>query len=334
MFDYRQISSDLIKDLPDRTKNVISRRFGLDGSLSGWTGKIKGESLESIGLDYGITRERVRQIEKDGLLKIGRRLSKHKDVISKLENKMAEFGGLKKEDLYIESVSEKEMSNHALLLLSVSDLFHRFPENKDFHSFWSVDKSQFERASDAVRSIRKILDEKREPLNVEHCVNFIPLTPPLKINSLLEISKHIHQNEDGMFGLKHWPEINPRSIKDKAYLAFKKHGKPLHFTEAASLMGKLTLPQTVHNELIKDPRFVLVGRGIYALKEWGYEPGEAKEVIKKILLSAGGPLGKREIIEEVLKRRIIKENTILQNLSNKKYFRRCPDGKYVLNLNH
>ncbi len=333
MFDYRQISSDLVKDLPDRTKSVISRRFGLDGSVPGRTGKAKRESLESIGLDYGITRERVRQIEKDGLSRMRDRSGKYKDVLSKLEEKMAGFGGLKKEDLYIESVGEREMSNHVFLLLSVSDSFYRFSENRDFHSFWSMDTSHFNHANEAVRSIREILHQKKEPLTVDHCVNLVSSAPPSRISSFLEISKHIHLNEDGIFGLKHWPEVNPRGIKDKAYMALKKHGEPLHFTEAAALIGDSILPQTVHNELIKDQRFVLVGRGIYALKEWGYEPGEIKEVIRKILSEANGPLGKREIIDEVLKKRIVKENTILQNLSNKKYFKRHPGGGYVLNSN-
>ena len=329
MFDYRQISSDLVKELPDRTRSVISRRFGLDGEPQ--IGKVKKmESLESIGLNYGITRERVRQIEKDGLLRMRDQVGRYKNVVSKLEEKMMDFGGLKKEDLYLESVGGEEMKNHIFLLLSVSEPFYRFSENKDFHSFWSMDVSHFDYASETVRSIKEMLYKKKEPLTIEHCANMITVAPP-KINSYLEISKDIHLNEEGVFGLKHWPEINPRGIKDKAYLALKKHGKPLHFTKTASLIGASTLPQTVHNELIKDPRFVLVGRGIYALREWGYEPGEIREVIRRTLSEADRPLDKKEIIDEVLKKRIVKENTILQNLSNKEYFKRSPDGRYLLN---
>lgn len=330
MFDYRQISSDLIKELPDRTKSVISRRFGLESGIP-QRERTKRESLESIGLDYGITRERVRQIEKDGLSKMKERSGKYGDVIKKLEERMVDFGGLKKEDLYVGSVGEKEMSNHVFLLLSVSDSFYRFSENKDFHSFWAIDTNHFNHANESVRSIRNVLQEKNEPLTVEHCANLISSAPLSRLNSYLEISKHIHLNEEGFFGLKHWPEVNPRGIKDKAYMALKKNGKPLHFTETAALIGDSILPQTVHNELIKDSRFVLVGRGIYALREWGYEPGEIKEVIRKILLEAGRPLDKKEIIDEVLKKRIVKENTILQNLSNKEYFKRDPGGGYRLN---
>jgi hypothetical protein len=87
------------------------------------------------------------------------------------------------------------------------------------------------------------------------------------------------------------------------------------------------LVQTVHNELIKDSRFVLVGRGVYALKEWGYEPGQVKDIITKILRE-NGPLTQGEILERVSKQRLVKENTILLNLSNKKNFLRDSQGKY------
>jgi len=173
--------------------------------------------------------------------------------------------------------------------------------------------------------------EREEPLTIDFCANMIPLTPLSRINSYLEISKGIHLNKEGVFGLKQWPEINPRGIKDKTYITLKKHGKPLHFTEVARLISDSTLPQTVHNELIKDPRFILIGRGIYALREWGYDAGEIKEVIRRIILSAERPLDKRDIVEQVLQKRIVKENTILQNLSNKKYFKRNSDGGYLLN---
>ena len=86
---------------------------------------------------------------------------------------------------------------------------------------------------------------------------------------------------------------------------------------------------TTHNELIKDPRFVLVGRGLYALSEWGYINGIVKDVITKIL-DKSGPLSKKEIVEKVMKERYVKENTILVNLQNSKNFKKEKDGKYSL----
>ncbi len=326
MFDYRQISSDLIKDLPDRTGDIISRRFGLNKNSY----KSK-ESLESIGVDYGITRERVRQIESDGLSKIENRSKKYNSVFSELRDKISDFGGLKKEDLYIKSLGDIDMRNHIFFLLSVNDNFSRFSENKDFHSFWRLNDRKFEDVKSAVVYIKDILQREKKPLKIDDCLSMLDSKSPSKINSYLEISKDIHLTDSGMFGLKDWPEINPKGIKDKAYLTLKKSAKPLHFREIAKKIGESVLPQTVHNELIKDKRFVLVGRGVYALGEWGYEPGEVKDVIKRILEKAGRPMNRREIVEEVLKRRVVKENTVIQNLSNKEYFRREPGGGYVTN---
>ena len=87
--------------------------------------------------------------------------------------------------------------------------------------------------------------------------------------------------------------------------------------------------QTVHNELIKDPRFILVGRGTYALKEWGYQSGTVKEVIGQ-LLKENGPLTKEEILKKVLETRLVKPNTILINLQNRQYFSRDKNNKYSL----
>ena len=111
---------------------------------------------------------------------------------------------------------------------------------------------------------------------------------------------------------------------------FKKKNNPLHFREVAEFIGPKALSQTVHNELIRDPRFVLVGRGTYALRDWGYEQGVVKDVIKNILKEAKNPLTKEEVLEKVLQQRMVKENTILLNLQNKRYFKKNSEGKYHL----
>ena len=109
----------------------------------------------------------------------------------------------------------------------------------------------------------------------------------------------------------------------------KKKKEPLHFREIGEhikeIFGKQINHESLHNELIKDPRFVLVGRGIYALKEWGFKEGTVKDLIKDLLKD--GPKTKEEIISEIKKQRFVKESTIILNLSL--YFKR-KDGKYTL----
>ena len=317
-FNYQKICRELLKDLPARQKEVISRRFGLNGT--------EKETLEFIGQSFGITRERVRQIEKDGFLKMKPKVAQYQKVFQFFAQYLKKCGGLKKEAILLEDLAGKKQKAQVYFLLTISGNFTRFGENQDFHSFWAVDKNSLDLAKKIIGTLFNKLKEAGKPLNLKELSSFLAFQG--SILEYLEISKKILRNSEGLYGLRDWPEINPRGVKDKAYLVFKKMQKPLHFNEVAKLIeGALT--QTVHNELIKDPRFVLVGRGVYALKEWGYEPGQVKDVISRILKTAG-PLTQSEILERVFKQRLVKESTILLNLANKKYFLRNPQGKYQI----
>ena len=54
-FDPRELVSELLKTLNDREKDIITKRYSLDGD--------KKFTLDGIGRNYNITRERIRQIE-------------------------------------------------------------------------------------------------------------------------------------------------------------------------------------------------------------------------------------------------------------------------------
>ena len=315
VLNYQKICQELLSDLPRKQKEILLRRFGLAGS--------KKKTLEAIGRDFGITRERVRQIEEDGLSKIKPKVANYQRVFQHFKQYLKRCGGFKKEEILLEELGGKKYQPQVYFLLTVSDDFKRFSESLNLYSFWSVNEKSLNSLKNTIGTIYSKLKKAGKPLDsrkLSSSSNYKFLT------SYLEVSKEILKNSDDIYGLKDWPEINPRGVKDKAYLVFKKIGKPLHFNEVAELIDG-ALVQTVHNELIKDPRFVLVGRGVYALKEWGYEPGQVKDVITKVL-KENGPLTQSEILKRVLKQRLVKENTVLLNLSNKKKFLRDPRGKY------
>jgi len=325
LFDYAKICQNLIKDLPQRQKEVISRRFGLK------TGQ--KETLEAIGKDYGITRERVRQIEEDGFLRLEPKIGQFQKTFQYFTGQLKKFGDLKKEDILLQSLGGRRFQPQIYFLLTLEPNFEKVGESDELYSLWTINQNSLVLAKKVIDSFYEQLKKNNQPLSLE------ALKPsrvaggrrPLSQTALfayLEISKKIQKNSEGLFGLKNWPEINPRGVKDKAYLVFKKTQKPLHFSQVAELIDA-ALPQTVHNELIRDERFVLVGRGIYALREWGYEPGQVKDVIFKTLKEAGKPLTKEEILKKVLEQRLVKENTVLLNLSNKKYFLRASQGYTV-----
>jgi hypothetical protein len=149
----------------------------------------------------------------------------------------------------------------------------------------------------------------------------------------LLISKDIDRNPLGEWGHASSPNVRVKGIRDYAYLVVKRHGSPMHFREVAAEIEKLfnrkAHTATTHNELIKDDRFVLVGRGLYALTEWGYSAGVVKDVLRDIL-ETHGPLTREEIIDKVRKERYVKDNTIVVNLQDPNLFKRTSSGTYSL----
>lgn len=317
-FNYQKICQDLVSQLPSKQRDVIERRFGFKSD--------ERETLESIGRSYHICRERVRQIEKSSLNKIKKNAVAYKDVFKEFNRYLKNNGGIKEENSLLNELGQKQYQAQIYFLLTISGEFKRFSEDDNFKALWAINDAVAEEAKKIVKQIETKLSENKEPMSLK---NLALETGQKKqiLESYLEISKLIQKNSEGLYGLREWPEINPKGIKDKIYLLFKKARKPFHFTEVASQIPG-SLVQTVHNELIRDPRFVLIGRGIYALKEWGYVPGDVKDVIANVLTSEARPMTKEEIIQKVLQQRQIKQNTILMNLSNKKYFARDNEGKY------
>lgn len=334
-FNYSQICLSLLRNLPKKQKEIISRRFALSAAPDA-----ERETLQLIGENYGITRERVRQIEDDGFSKLQPELTKYQKVFQYFQQYLKSIGGLKRESSILEEFGGEKWKNQVYFLLTLSEELQRVGENNDFYSLWAVDQNYLVSAKKIIDSLQEKLKKVGKPLKFEELTSSGSLNKKF-VTSYLEISKKIQKNSDGFYGLRDWPEINPRGVKDRAFLVFKKESKPLHFTQVTSLINSLSREefqkqgrtfranlQTVHNELIKDPRFVLVGRGIYALKEWGYDSGCVKDVISKAIREAGKPLTKDEILDKVLKQRLVKENTVLLNLNNKKYFSKISDGIY------
>lgn len=327
-FNYKNICKSFVKGLPQRTTDVIERRFGLK------TGQ--RETLEAIGQSYNITRERVRQIEKEGFSKIRPKIKEYEDVFQFLNKTLESFGGIKEENTLLKFLGKEKFQNHAFFLLSLSNDFKMFPEDDDFNSLWAIKKEAVNQAKKIVRATIKRFEKENRVLSLPELLKSQKLNKEVFL-SYLEISKQIQKNPEDKFGLRDWIEITPRGVKDKAYLVLKKQEKPLHFSEIANFIEKLPFPSkrethiaTVHNELIKDQRFVLVGRGLYALKEWGYEPGVVKDIIYKTLKEANKPLSKKEILNKVLGQRFVKANTVALNLQDKNYFEKDEKGRYTI----
>jgi hypothetical protein len=323
----------VFEGLNSKQLKVLNGRYGLkSGHIS---------TLQEIGDELGLTRERVRQIEEQTIKKIKPKVEKEAAWILDFASKhLANSGGVRRDDYFISDLKNTIFNNEKtknlgekirfIFLAAEAPLYQK--ENNDFYSFWYKDQLVKKSFEDFVKNILHLFKTANkhsllyEKVYFAHCQQ-------LNSAHFLSISKHFGTNVFGELGLRSWPEIEPKTARDKAYLVLKKHGAPLHFREIArhiNLFGIDKKPahvQTVHNELIKDDRFVLVGRGVYALRENGFEPGTAREVIAR-LLREKGPLDPSEVVRLVKEERFFKENTILLSLQNKKYFRRLDDGRY------
>ena len=332
--NYSQIYQKFTKGLSPKTKDIFDRRFGVK------TGD--PETLEAIGKTLSITRERVRQIEEAGFTFVRKN---NKEALEAIYADFTEYfkqqGGFKKEENVLEELGGKSQKPYVLFLLTLGEQFSKVCEKKDYHYFWSNIPNSQEKVKETLNSLVSEIQKIGQPVPEKDF--YAKVASKLGISesatlSYLEISKRIQPNKENSLGLAEWPEIKPRGVKDKAFLVFKKHGKPLHFTEVAKLIdqfdynmpNKKTYPQTVHNELIKDTRFVLVGRGTYALAEWGYIPGTIKDIITNILKDKNEPIDKDEVVKQVLAQRLVAKNTVLMNLNNKKSFDKDSSDKYFL----
>ena len=336
-FKPKAVSKKLLTTLNPRTREIVINRYGLE----------KGErmTLESIGKTYDITRERVRQIENFALatIKKSKDYKEHAFVFEELKAILKELGTVVSEEHLMKTISKDPViQNHINLYLALSEDFKKHKEDDHFNAHFTTNDEVAEHVRGALKKLYESISEedlvKEEEIFERFNSHLSEVVGEYKnnkeiINRYLALSKVIGKNQLSEWGRTSSPHIRARGIKDYAYLIMRKAGRPMHFKEVAAeinkTFGKKAHVATCHNELIKDSRFVLVGRGMYGLKDWGHTGGVVRDVITEVLKEAGRALSKDEIIKRVLAKRIVKPNTVLVNLQNGKYFKKVA-GEYNL----
>lgn len=320
----------------EREREIITRRFGLYD---------RRETLEQIGELLGITRERVRQLEKAILIRLKIAAEEGKtDAVSHLEKlfirTLSEMGrAARTQDLadkiYGKATNQKERS-HVAFIATLAPGLTTLDENDNYHQAVAIaDYGDEKKLKSRVDEIVATVKEAGVPQSVDQLFDKLNYEHPMQVSALASISKHLANLKDS-WGLTKWPTVNPKNIRDKIYVILADHKKPMHFSEISkSIKGstfkrKDVTTQAIHNELIKDKRFVLIGRGIYALDNWGYSKGTVSDIISAVLKDAKEPLHRDEIVKRVLKSRQVKETTILLNLQSKAQFKRVAKATYVL----
>jgi hypothetical protein len=336
-FKPKQVTKKILSGLSPRAYEVIVNRFGLNSEA-------ERKTLEAIGKKYGITRERVRQIENAALnfIRKSENFKNEKIVFEELKKLMHSLGAIVSEHELLNHLSkDKYTQNNVHFYLTLGDDFTKHKEDHHFKTRWSVDYEISEKIHNSLKKLYDSISDEELIIENELISRFLSEVREISDQYLNEeiakrwlmISKKLKKNPLGEWGKSTSANIKTRGVKDYAFLMMRKHGSPMHFKEVANAVAntfaKKCHTATCHNELIKDPRFVLVGRGIYALSEWGYKTGVVREVIKD-LIKKNGPMTKEEIIEKVMKERYLKKNTILVNLQNTKYFKKNKKKQYMI----
>ncbi|MGE4444250.1 MAG: sigma factor-like helix-turn-helix DNA-binding protein [Candidatus Altimarinota bacterium] len=333
---------EILQALSEKEKNVIERRIGLHGEK---------ETLQNIGDSFSpnITRERVRQIEDSGIKKIGRvvkatTLVKIQEFAKEI---LEEHGGLLIKEKLINAIIkgfELEATINASILETIVqsdyDIVKSKPKlgTKTYFYLPRISKKTIDAIYKEALAILKKRKDVMEKASLYEMIKINLKNNNLKnsfIDAVLDVYEDIVSGEETLIGLEKWKILNPKTLKDKAIYILRKEKIPMHFVSIANKitenMGEKVKVNTVHNELIRNSEFVLVGRGIYALKDWGiYKPGTVLDVITDIMKKAGEPMSTEDIIAKVLKVRKVKNTTIYMNLQNKKIIQRVGRNYYQL----
>ena len=266
-------------------------------------------------------------------------------------NTLDEYGGVMTEEMLLDRLTGTEQDKVVTrqnLIFIISELlkgkFSKVSESKKYRKSWRLPNTSLEFTDKVIEELINIIKEAEKPQNISKILDTFKKSNFYQENqskvsdemttSYIEINQKVSKNPFDEYGLSEWGSVVPKRTDDKIHLVLEKAGKPLHFTEIArritETFNKKAYPPTVHNELILNKEYVLVGRGIYALKKWGYHPGVVSDVLEDILKKADRSMSRQELVGEVLKQRIVKKNTIHLALTNKNKFKKLSDGKYVL----
>ncbi len=334
--------SDVLKSLSDKERTVIERRIGIYG------GK---ETLQNIWNSFkpAITRERVRQIEDAGIKKVGRiikatELSAIQDMARQI---MEHHGGILTREKLIGALIKdmnlsKEINSHILEVIVQSDFeIIKSKPRLGTQTYFTLPDISRKSIDASHKEALKILKRRKDVMERDDLYSQISQNikeevwtlSNVFIDSVLDIFDDIVKGEEILIGLTRWKILNPKTLKDKAIYVMKKEKIPMHFVDISNkiseYLGETVKINTIHNELIRNEEFILIGRWIYALKEWGFKPGTVLDVILDILTKNGGPMNTEDIIKKVLKVRNVKKTTIYMNLQNKKAVERVGRNFYA-----
>jgi hypothetical protein len=311
----------------ERARNVIKWRYGFVQEAF---------TLDEIGLKFGVTRERVRQIERRTLLSLTN--PKHDalitEVMVQIKITFEKLGGIFTTEEFDASASfcPSDMRISGLL-----NLFARISGEFGWDSRANVWVWDQIRVVDIQSQIRKML-KSMYPLDKSTFITELrQANPDLKEQFLmgcLRTHPDLDVRDDGVLVYKNLARHRTGVIIQ----ALRQIGRPAHYTEITEEVNRLlpeeieAYPHNIHAHMQRLPDiFVWVGRGTYGLAEAGLERSEFyADIIERIFRECGHPLSIQETLSRLCDVRDCKESTVMMLLTLNPRFRTFPGDVYGL----
>jgi len=338
---------DVLVYCKPKERLVLIKKFGLDGQ--------KEIPLQRIGKEYSLTRERIRQIETQALMRFRRLIVGNQTYIAVLEEAkkiLQAYGNILCEDVLISKLLNKNVfkfSKQELKLILVSDFdIGYLKRNKYLKKSFYVEPLYEDMLTQMVVFMLNYFEKRNKSQDLYDFIGFMKehFTKEYKDirhlkNDLFYINFFETIREikvfDGKIGLLSFPDVNPKTIKLKILYTMKRINKPIHFQELPAKIlewfpNKTVKITTIHNELVKNNDiFVNLGLGLYGLRAWGYKGGMVKDILIRIFKKHQRAMNVKELCREMLKEKMVSPNTVMLNLQKyKDLFKRVEKGVYNL----
>jgi hypothetical protein len=345
------IESTNLKDIliycKPKERLVLMKKF--------WLNWEKWIPLQRIGKEYSLTRERIRQIETQALMRFRRLIvwnQTYMEVLQEAKKILDSHGGFLLEDILVSKLVNKNMfkfTRQELKLILVSDFDVSFlKRNKYINKSFYLEPLYEDLLTKMVLFIQDYFSSRK---NSQDLYEFVWLLKEDFAKDFKEIAYlkndlfYINFFEsirdisvfDGKIWLPTFEDVNPKTIKLKILYTMRRINKPVHYQELPSKIVEW-FPQkpvklnTIHNELVKNNDiFVNLWLWIYGLKERGYEWGQVKDILVRIFERNNRPMNVKELCKEMLKEKMVSPNTVMLNLQKyKDMFTRVEKGVYEL----
>jgi len=177
--NYNKIVNSLLRTLPDRGREVLERRYGIVGDP---------ETLEAIGEDFSVTRERVRQIEEAAFaqLRKAEEMKELEDIFSYLYRHINDYGEHRREERLLNDFPGQKNSPAIIFLLDLGNDFKRRNETEKHYTLWTVNPTRLAHLEGFIGAVEQRLEEISKPLNN---VNFWKEVDKISRKTKLSLSK-------------------------------------------------------------------------------------------------------------------------------------------------